>query len=308
MLWHGFPVPADDALDRLYGLPLAEFTPARDQLARELRKAGQSAAADEAKALAKPSISAWTVNQLARTEPMQIRGLMTAGERLRNAQAGLLLGDDPDELQAALKRQRDVVAALLESAKKILARASHPASPATLDRIRGTLTAAAVDEEGARLVEIGRLTKDLEPAGFGGLAPAPGKVSGKRLRAPRSNDARTTRRRSSASTRPSGSSRTSAPRWPSRRLWSAARRARPGKRRPSSNGWPHGSRRRKTSSPAPAPEEPAVLFLPGCLRVVVDANHANRDSVGISPLPLITFRPAPSVVATSAWFDIWRQT
>ena len=180
MLWHGFPVPADDALDRLYGLPLAEFTPARDQLARELRKAGQSAAADEAKALAKPSISAWTVNQLARTEPMQIRGLMTAGERLRNAQAGLLLGDDPDELQAALKRQRDVVAALLESAKKILARAGHPASPATLDRIRGTLTAAAVDEEGARLVEIGRLTKDLEPAGFGGLAPAPGKVSGRK--------------------------------------------------------------------------------------------------------------------------------
>ena len=179
MLWHGFPVPADDALDRLYGLPLAEFTPARDELARELRKAGQREAADEAKALAKPSISAWTVNQLARTEPMQIRGLMTAGERLRNAQAGLLLGDDQDELQAAVKRQRDVVAALLESAEKILASASHPASPATLDRIRGTLTAAAVDEEGARLVEIGRLTKDLEPAGFGGLAPAPGKVSGK---------------------------------------------------------------------------------------------------------------------------------
>ena len=178
---------SDDVLARLYGLSLAEFTPARDELARDLRKAGEREAADEAKALAKPSISAWTVNQLARKEPMQVRGLMTAGERLRSAQAGVLLGGDPDELQAALQRQRDVVAALLESAEHILAAEGHPASQPTLDRIRGTLTAAAADEEGARLVESGMLTKDLEPAGFGGLSPAPGK-------APRRKAARSSQR------------------------------------------------------------------------------------------------------------------
>jgi len=163
----------DDELDRLYGLPLAEFTRARDVLARELRAAGEREASDEVKALAKPSISAWTVNQLARREPMQIRALMTAGERMREAQAELLGGGDPDELQGALQRQREVVAALLGSAKRNLEAADHPATDATLERIRGTLTAAAADEEGARLVERGRLTKDLEPAGFGGLAVVP---------------------------------------------------------------------------------------------------------------------------------------
>jgi hypothetical protein len=170
-------VITDDELNRLYGLPLADFTRARDGLARELRKAGEREAADEVKSLAKPSISAWTVNRLARQEPMQVRGLMTAGERLRAAQAELLGGGDPDELQAALQRQREVVAALLESSKRILESAGHPATAATLERIRGTLTSAAADEEGARLVESGRLTKDLEPAGFGGLAVAPRKTS-----------------------------------------------------------------------------------------------------------------------------------
>jgi hypothetical protein len=191
-LWHGSCVLSDDVLARLYGLSLAEFTPARDELARDLRKAGEREAADEAKALAKPSISAWTVNQLARKEPMQVRGLMTAGERLRSAQAGVLLGGDPDELQAALQRQRDVVAALLDSAEHILSAEGHPASQSTLDRIRGTLTAAAADEESARLVESGILTKDLEPAGFGGLSPAPGQAP---RRKPRSSQQRRTEER-----------------------------------------------------------------------------------------------------------------
>jgi hypothetical protein len=160
----------DDELNRLYGLPLDEFTRARDALARDLRKAGERETADEAKALVKPSLSAWTVNQLARREPLQMRALRTAGERLREAQAGVLRGGDAEELQAALRRQRDVVAALVESSRRILEADGHTATDSTLERIRGTLTAAAADSEGAQLVEHGRLTRDLEPAGFGGLA------------------------------------------------------------------------------------------------------------------------------------------
>ena len=170
----------DEELDRLYALPLEEFTRARDGRARELRKEGKREAADEVKALGKPSLPAWAVNQLARKEPMQMRALTTAGERLRKAQAELLEGGGPDELQAALERQRDVVGALVESAKRILEAAGQAATKATLERVRGTLTAAAADEDGARLVEGGRLPKELEPAGFGGMAAAPG---GKRRRA-----------------------------------------------------------------------------------------------------------------------------
>jgi hypothetical protein len=185
--------------DRLYGLPLAEFTRARDELARELRKAGESEASAEVKALAKPSLSAWTVNQLARKEPMQMRALTTAGERLRKAQAELLEGGGPDELQAALQRQRQVVDALVESAKPILEKAGQSATGATLERVRGTLTAAAGHEEGARLVEQGRLTKDLEPAGFGGVTAIP---SGKRRRAqPKARDDEAGKQRAEAAKR-----------------------------------------------------------------------------------------------------------
>jgi hypothetical protein len=183
---------SEKELDRLYGLPLGEFTRARDERARELRKQGESDAADEVKALAKPSVSAWAVNQLARHERLQVRALMTAGERLRKAQAKLLGGGGGSgEVQAAQERQRDVVGALVGSAQDVLQEAGHPATEAMLERIRGTLTAAAGDEEGARLVATGQLTKDLDPAGFGGFSavepaakrpPSPGKEKARRRR------------------------------------------------------------------------------------------------------------------------------
>lgn len=164
----------DDELDRLHGLPLDEFTAARNALARDLRKAGDRAAADQVKALPKPSISAWVVNQLARRKRMQMRSLLTAGERLRTAQEELLRGGSRDELQEAFERQREVVAALMESAEEVLRSAGHPATDSTLERVRGTLSSAARDDEGKRLVEEGRLTDDLDPTGFGPLAPGTG--------------------------------------------------------------------------------------------------------------------------------------
>jgi hypothetical protein len=164
-------VASDEALDRLYGLPLDQFTQARNQLATELHKAGKREQADEVKSLRKPSLSAWAVNQLARAERLQIRSLVTSAERLRKAQASLIRGGSADELHAAVDRQREVVGALLERATEILRSAGHPATEATLERIRETLTAVAADEEGARLVQEGRLEQDLDPAGFGPVAP-----------------------------------------------------------------------------------------------------------------------------------------
>jgi hypothetical protein len=165
----------DEHLDRLYGLPLAEFTQARNDLARELSRAGEREAADEVKALRKPSLSAWTVNQLARKERLQIRSLMTAAERLRTAQARLLRGGSQDELRKAVQRHREVVGALLESAKEVLRSAGQPATETTLERIRETLTAVAGDDEGMRLVQEGRLSNDLDAAGFGPLTPGTGR-------------------------------------------------------------------------------------------------------------------------------------
>src|ERR671928_57650 len=50
---------ADDVADRLYGLPLEEFTAERDKAARELRREGSKEEADRVKKLKKPSAAAW---------------------------------------------------------------------------------------------------------------------------------------------------------------------------------------------------------------------------------------------------------
>jgi len=54
----------EDEIDALFKLPLGEFTPARNALAARLKKAGEQAEADAVKALPKPSVAAWVVNQL----------------------------------------------------------------------------------------------------------------------------------------------------------------------------------------------------------------------------------------------------
>jgi DNA repair exonuclease SbcCD ATPase subunit len=169
----------DEELDRLYGSPLREFTRIRNELAKGLAKSDEGEAAAEIKALKKPSLSAWAVNQLARSERMQVRSLLTASEQVRDAQEKVLRGGEADELRDAGARQREVVDALLASAKGILRSAGHPATEATLERIRKTLTAVASDDEGRRLVEAGRLVEDLEPAGFGPFAAGPVAVPAK---------------------------------------------------------------------------------------------------------------------------------
>lgn len=157
---------ADAETDRLYGLPLEEFVAARNELARALRKEGDREAADRVKGLAKPTVSAWAVNQLARREPGGVRRLLACGDRLRKAQAALLAGGSPDELRQASEMVRDAVAELLPTARRIL----ESPTAAMVDRIAETLRSAAVDEEGRELLEHGRLDSDIEAVGFGPFA------------------------------------------------------------------------------------------------------------------------------------------
>src|SRR5919199_4011126 len=99
----------DAELDRLYGLPLDEFTGARNELAARLRKEGDADAAAEVRGLSKPSVSAWLANLLARRDPEGMRGLLDAGERLRRAQADALGGGSADELRDASAAVRGAV-------------------------------------------------------------------------------------------------------------------------------------------------------------------------------------------------------
>ena len=51
----------EEDINRLFELPLAEFTAARNALATRLKKAGRSGDAERVKSLAKPPVSAWAV-------------------------------------------------------------------------------------------------------------------------------------------------------------------------------------------------------------------------------------------------------
>lgn len=163
----------EEELDRLYGLPLEEFTGARNALAARLRKEGDADAAGEVRGLPKPSVSAWLVNQLARREREGVRRLLDAGEALRHAQAEALRGGSGDELREASAAERRLVRELAGRAGEIAEESGKPASRTTLDRVATSLAAAAVDEEGRTLLERGRLERDLEQTGFEALGAIP---------------------------------------------------------------------------------------------------------------------------------------
>jgi hypothetical protein len=148
----------------LYGLPLEEFTRARDELARELRRAGKNDAADEVKALRKPPVSAWTVNQAARRHPQEMKALVKAGDELRKAQRQAVSGRDPDVLRDATSRHRERLDELAAIARRELG-----ADGPTLQRVVQTLRSASVDKEASKGLLAGTLTGDVEQAGFGSL-------------------------------------------------------------------------------------------------------------------------------------------
>ena len=170
----------DAAIDRLYAAPVGEFVERRDELVKSLRGEGEREAADTVKALRKPTVAAWVVNQLARHEKMRVRSLLTAGERLRAAHGKLLQGGSAGAVQKAMDDERKAIRALVESAESLLDEAGQTSAASTLARVEETLHAAAVDEElGERLRE-GRLVKEQEAAGFGFAALPAGAPKPKR--------------------------------------------------------------------------------------------------------------------------------
>jgi hypothetical protein len=148
-------------IDRLYAAPAEEFTGKRKALAKKLREQGERAAAMRVEDLRKPTAAAAFVNHLARGERMNVRALLAAGERLREAQAKLLRGASPAAIHKAADDERKALSALLAAARR------EGATEPTLRKVEQTLRAAAIDEDARALLQQGRLTQDLQPIGFG---------------------------------------------------------------------------------------------------------------------------------------------
>ena len=153
------------APEELYGLPLEEFTPARDALAKELKAAGRKDEAAQVKALRKPSLASWALNRAARDHPDAIERLRDAGGDLRAAQDEALSGDAGRLRDAgrALAEEVDRVASL---AADSLRSAGRTATAAQQEKLASTLRRAAVDEDAGNVLARGVLVDDLESTGF----------------------------------------------------------------------------------------------------------------------------------------------
>lgn len=139
----------DEIADRLYALPPEEFTQARNQAERELRKAGEGEQADQVKALRKPTAAAGAANWLVREHRPEVDAFLAAAATLRDAQfAG------KGNIASAASAQR-------EALEKLVVLGGEP--------VRATLQAAAVDDNTARELIAARLVREPEPAGFGTL-------------------------------------------------------------------------------------------------------------------------------------------
>jgi len=160
----------DARLQDLFARPPAEFTAARNALAKELRAAGREEEAKQAAALRRPTAPVWAVNQLARRSTREIEALLEASEKVRKAQ---LQGARGDELRAAMAAQREALAKLEGAAEQILRGAGMQVSAAATRAVQSTLQAAATGRaETKEKLRQGMLEEELGPSGFEALLGA----------------------------------------------------------------------------------------------------------------------------------------
>lgn len=171
------PVSRPASASDLYGLALEQFTDERNALARRLRQEGDREQAAEVAKLRKPTVAAWAVNQLVRTQKREFDALLKAGDALQKAQAGLLGGNvDPAALRKAADAERGARERLTAKARGLLSSEGHELQPAKLEQVSDTLHAAAIDEQSRAQVRDGCLVRELRHAGLGALGEGTGTV------------------------------------------------------------------------------------------------------------------------------------
>ncbi|MBM7821534.1 hypothetical protein JOE63_004011 [Cellulosimicrobium cellulans] len=153
----------DALVDGLFALPLEQFVVARTAAAKEIKASGDAVGAERVARLAKPTVAAWVVNQVARERPDDVAALVSLGDELRDATT------DRDRTRIRtldrLRRERvERVVGELRDAGEVAGRA---VSATALDRLAETLTAAVMDPDAGALVRAGRLSQALQHVGFG---------------------------------------------------------------------------------------------------------------------------------------------
>jgi hypothetical protein len=150
----------ESPIDRLYQVPLGDFVAARNTLAKESGKDGAAI-----RALQKPSLPAWAVNQLYWRQRDVYDDLIAQAQDLR-ATHDATVGGKRADLRGASRAHEQAVDAALKATLAILADDGQPVTEATKQAVATTLRGLPADEEP------GRLTRQLQPRGFEMLAGA----------------------------------------------------------------------------------------------------------------------------------------
>lgn len=159
-------VDVESVSDELYGLPLDEFTSARNDREKEAKAADERDLAGQIHQLTKPNLVAWLANQLARERADEIRPLLELGAALREATATL----SGQQLRELSRQQRQLIYALVQQARRLANAAGRKVSEDTARGLEDTLRAALVDPHAAEALAAGRLTEGMQNSGFGSLA------------------------------------------------------------------------------------------------------------------------------------------
>ncbi len=150
-----------EVAERLYAGPAEEFTEARNAAAKGVDKA----LAAEIKKLKKPSVAAWAVNLLVRSETEQIDSVLALAASLRAAAEAL----DGDELRALTRQRRQLTSALATAARSHARDAGVRLTGPVVDQVEGMLNAAMLDPVSAQVVRTGRVVTAFTSTGVSDL-------------------------------------------------------------------------------------------------------------------------------------------
>lgn len=156
------------AMKEIYASSLQSFVKIRDQVARRLRDAGESEAAEQVAKVKKPTLPAWALSRLILTEPDRLEKVEAADVRLTE----VMSKGKPDEVRAATHARHRTIGEVIDAAVQVLEEEGHKASPAVREKMAQTLYALSGDDDARNTLRSGLLSKELEPSGFGGMPDA----------------------------------------------------------------------------------------------------------------------------------------
>ncbi len=160
----------DRELDRLFQAPFAEFVGTRNGVAAMLKKAGRADESARVRGLAKPSYTAWLVNQLYWNARDVLEAFLKASDRVRAAEQALLEGRKAAGHAELVSARAAALDQLMSRASTRAAEEGTPLSPALSERLKTTLEAIGAFGSSDGRHARGRLQEDLDPPGFAAFA------------------------------------------------------------------------------------------------------------------------------------------